>query len=61
MSTDSKFLGIELTGEGGADGLHYPGWLWNMVAQITYNLICNGPSFRLDDQKAVIKWYDQFF
>eukprot|EP00802_Teleaulax_amphioxeia_P005910 Tamp_05914.p1 GENE.Tamp_05914~~Tamp_05914.p1 ORF type:complete len:675 (-),score=34.23 Tamp_05914:768-2792(-) len=50
-------VGIDTTGEGGADGFHYStDPHYNMIAQIFFNLVCNGGIFTLDNELSKDRW-----
>ena len=51
-------VGIDTTGEGGADGFHYrTDPHYNMIAQIFFNLVCNGAAFTLDNDDSKERWF----
>jgi hypothetical protein len=50
-------VGIDTTTEGGGDGYHYQTEPhYNMIAQIFFNLVCNGDTFKLDDDISRDNW-----
>jgi hypothetical protein len=57
MSGPTQSRGVDITGEGGSDGFHYPlQTVGETIAMTMWNTVCNFP-FNITDSTSVAAWY----